>query len=487
MPHALATAGSQANVGQRDRFDYLLAGSSLLAVAALVPLVAASVAEGKLRTIALFVAVGLTGAFTAARLARALDDRRVLLLGLVFPIKLAAALVALRYGWVPQLDQASGAFGFDAQRYFFEAKRLADNNFDRSALPPLNYTGVLYYYGAIFRIFGHNAVAPALVNSALTLGAVAALMRFGYAVRQRRRSTDWCLCLVLLIPEMIWFDAITSRDGPVTAAVTVVALNFALYLLGQRATSYRVVALVGGLGLVGLLRFALLLPLVAAMVTTAVLGSRVRHHRTTRGARTRLLVAAAAAVVALAAPAVNRSLGSYATSYTDVARIDSSVRSAEGFSENSVGRLFVATNQATAVLFAPARVGILLVAPLPRLSLDPAGMLRQEWAAWQATATSSSALLYVLLFPLALASLLQLRRDRWRGPSLYVHIPLWTLALSIAIGNQLIVPRYRIMSVPLLAGAMWLGGSTTKATRRTSQWVWFGAAAFGFGLFIYLS
>ena len=487
MPQALTVPGTEAEVGQHHYLDLLLVGVTLVAAAALAPFVAATVTEGQSRTIALLIAVALTGTFTAIRLARVLNDRRLLMLGVVFLVRLAASLIAVHYGWVPQLDPTSGAFGFDPQRYFFEAKHLVDNGFDRSALPPLNYTGVLYFYGWIFRLFGHNAVAPALVNSALTLGAVAALLRFGYAVRQRRRRTDWCLCLVLLIPEMIWFDAITSRDGPVTAAVTVVVLNFALYLLGLRTTPYRVVALVGGLGLVGLLRFALMLPLVAAMVTTAVLGSRVRRHRATRSARRRLLVAAAAAVVALSAPAVNRSLGSYATSYTEVARIDTTIRNAEGFSENSVGRLFVATDPVTAVVFAPARVGILLVAPLPSLSVEPAGMLRGEWSAWQATATTTSALLYVLLFPLALASLIQLRKDRWRGPSLSVHIPLWTVALSIAIGNQLIVPRYRIMSVPLLAGAIWLGGGTTKATRRTAQWMWFGAAAFGFCLFLYLS
>src|SRR5262245_61847073 len=77
------------------------------------------------------------------RLASDLDDERLQWLGYVALLRAALVVALLFVGWIPQLDRASEAFGYDPQRYYFEAQDLADAGFDPTVLGvSLNYTGV---------------------------------------------------------------------------------------------------------------------------------------------------------------------------------------------------------------------------------------------------------------------------------------------------------------------------------------------------------
>ena len=162
-------------------------------------------------TSVLLVVVTCSGIALISGTRRALGDWRLQRLGYVFLVKVGLALWMLYAGWTPQLDPSAEAFGYDPQRFYFQAYDLAQQGFRLEALPSLNYTGVLYYYGAVFAIFGHNPVNPLLVNAFVTLVAVLLLVRTGYQIRGVRGRLDWTLGLCMVIPEIVWFDMMTSR------------------------------------------------------------------------------------------------------------------------------------------------------------------------------------------------------------------------------------------------------------------------------------
>ena len=91
---------------------------------------------------------------------KALDDSSLKVLGYYWLIKLLLTFFLLYASWIPILNTESQ---YDPVRYYYQAGDLARNNFD-FGLIHINYIGVLYYYGVIFYLIGHNPIIPALLN-----------------------------------------------------------------------------------------------------------------------------------------------------------------------------------------------------------------------------------------------------------------------------------------------------------------------------------
>ena len=430
----------------------------------------------------LFTAL-LAGSPLAARaVADRLDDDRLQWLGYV-ALARAVLVVALLYaGWVPQLNRAHETFGYDPQRYYFEAQQLAENNFDRSAMAiSLNYTGILFYYGVLFKAMGHDPVLPAVMNMAVTLCAVLFLVTLAYRVKAQRNHWDWTIGLCLLIPEVLWFDALTSRE---TAAMSL--LLFATLGLGSRFVfqSPRSLSVVGGataLVALGLIRTTMLIPAFAAVVILYVLGPGNWRQRV-KGA---LWIALAGGILFLG-PAVAERMGGYQFGYVGWL---SATRSPEylaeisaGWTTRSVGQLLIPSNILEEFLFAPIRGLAYLVAPLPRVPMGLVGLAAGSWADWQWLATLLSAILYVLFFPVLLVSAFVMVRDR-RRPWLLIHVPLWCAFAAIAGANIIISERYRLMMVPLLWAGIWLGFSCDRRLLARVYGWWLALLALGATLF----
>jgi hypothetical protein len=155
-------------------------------------------------------------------LAGDLDDERLQWLGYIALLRVVLVVALLFAGWVPQLESANEVYGYDPQRYYFQAQDLADAGFDSTAMGiSLNYTGVLFYYGALFKVFGHDPLLPAVLNMSVTLAAVAVLIRVAYGIKGHRDAWDWTIGLCLVIPEVLWFDALPSRE---TVAMSLMVL-----------------------------------------------------------------------------------------------------------------------------------------------------------------------------------------------------------------------------------------------------------------------
>jgi hypothetical protein len=147
------------------------------------------------------------------------------------------------------------------------------------------------------------------------------------------------------------------------------------------------------------------------------------------------------------------------------------------WTDRSIGLLFAARNPIELVLFAPIRVLIYVVAPLPNIAVDFPSLTEGSYAAWTKAASVLSALTYVMLFPLALASLAELFMRRLRSPFLILHAAFWPIMLAIAVGStqggvQVIHERYRVMAIPLMLACVWAGQFAPRPMIRWTYVAW---------------
>jgi hypothetical protein len=385
------------------------------------------------------------------------------------------------------LDPNSGSFGYDPQRYYFDARTLIENHFNPRVFDTisLNYTGIIYYYASIFRLFGQNPAIPALVNAFVTLLASCLLVQVGYSIRKERKPYDWLLGLVVVIPEVLWFDALTGRE-----TVTMALALFAILPVAQSLRSRRrpglslgaVLASVVALGLLAIIRPPVLIPVTASLLAVVA----VRRLTATRILAVAGMVLAGAAALTLA-PVLAARLGAYPIEFrellTRVTMQNPDFVAAMTWSDRSIGQLLLPSGPLQAALLVPARLVLYIVAPLPGIRFGLEGLMRGDWSDWQYLATTASAVLYIVLIPLAFAALASALRKKERA-TLVFQIPCWLLFAAVAGGNYIIQERYRLLTVLFLWGCIWLGLGTPRRTRVLAYLVWFGVLTVAAGAYV---
>jgi len=437
-------------------------------------LIAAVGIEGLGQTMGVFLVVAGTGITLITRLRLQLRDPHLQKLGYAFLAKLLLILVVLYVGWTPQLDPTGEIFGYDPQRYYFQAGELAESGFAPSE-SLINYVGILYYYGVLFALFGQNPVLPALINTCVTLLATLVLIRVGYRIKRERAPTDWTLGLAMIIPEVVWFDALTARESLTMALMTMATLWMGGYLIRKPGDRLSLVVVYLGsmvaLGLLGLIRTSALVPAFGGMILLLTF-LKITGARRLVGS----FVVGAGGIILLLAPTLSMGLGSYDFDYFDVlVRIttrDNQFLEGMTWSERSLGELLIPENVFQSAAFAFPRLVFYLVAPLPQIGFSLRGLMDGNWFDWQALAMSMSSALYIALLGLALAGLVQaFLIGKWRD-GLVMHLPCWVTLLAVAGGTQFIHERYRVMAVLLLCGGIWLGRNCPKGLIRRAYVGW---------------
>lgn len=444
--------------------------------------------EDAMATIGFMAVITLAGLWLIARLRILLEDPNVQRLGYVWLLAILLTLTLLFVGWIPQLDpSASLSWGYDPQRYYFQAKELIDNRWS-SDFVSINYVGILYYYGALFAFIGYNPIIPALLNLFTTLLAVLFLVQIGYKIKKDRGPYDWTLGLAMLLPEVLWFDVMTSRETITMSLLTILLLSAGEYLMQiTRSTIFgrTAVILITDLG-IGLLRTAMLLPVAIAM---GLLFLFLRPARMRRWGGVIFLVQLA--VLLFVTPTISTNLGSYNFDYTEIGNrlvISDEEQMLLGLNWNqqSFGQLLIPNNNVEAILYTPPRAMIYLVTPLPTIGFSLKELLHGSWLDWQTLMSTLSSIINITLFPFALASFIYAIRHRKEYPTLLVfHIPYWVLFFAIAAGNQIIHERYRIMASLLFAGCVWLGVFATPRTE-IKRWYFIWFLAIGLAGLVYI-
>lgn len=447
-------------------------------------LILATIQQASFNSVFLLGFVSVGGLVLCRNTQVRLKDPSLKILGYFWLLKLAITLFLLYAGWMPQLDPASSnTWGYDPQRYYIQAQELIDNNWSGD-LFNLNYVGILYYYGAIFHVLGHNPVIPALINAFVTLMATLYLVKVGYEIKGQRGPRDWTLAFALLLPEVLWFDVMTSRETLVAALLLFVMLTTGRYLARTAPLSLFRVLTVTCLSVLAIaaVRTSMVLPVFASILLMVLLVNPQRGSVSKK-----MMVVAGAVAALIVGPVVTGYLGGYDF---DVGEAIGTVISAKRnvalsayvtWSENSIGMLLMPEGLLQAILFLPPRMVLYLVVPLPNILVPVSDLLAGSWGAWQKLVFLLSSVINVLAIPYALASFVQsIKTRKANAAPLVFHISYWVTFMAIAGGNLIIHERYRVMASLLLWGCAWLGARTcSKSLIVRSSLLWYGLLTLG--------
>jgi hypothetical protein len=445
-----------------------------------------TIRQAALNSVFLFCFVSVFGLVLCHKTQISLNDPSLKVLGYFWLIKICLTIVLLYVGWMPQLDQAtSDSWGYDPQRYYIQAQDLIENEWSPDFIS-LNYLGILYYYGAIFHVFGHNPINPALINAFITLIATLYLVKVGYVIAGKRSAHDWTLAFALLLPEILWFDVMTSRETLLAALILFAMLTTGIYLTRRTSISLFNVLIVVSLFLIAIasIRISMLLPVLASIALMAWL---VKSQRGLRGVMRRVILAVFVSGALLVGPVITTYVGGY---HFEMGKALQTAFSAEEnialtadaeWSEDSIGMLLMPEGLLQALLFLPIRMVLYLVAPIPNIFVPVSDLLSGSWAAWQKIITIVSSLINVIAIPYVLSSLLESVKNRKvNSAPLVFHISYWFAFIAIAGGNLIIQERYRVMASLLLFGCAWLGFRThSKRLIVRMSLLWYGLLFFG--------
>ena len=181
-------------------------------------------------TLLMFAIVGMSALGMIYRTAKTVGDANVLKICYVFLAKLLLVFVVFGGMWSTQLRMNTDVLKADQERYYDEAGQLARRGFDPHTIPNINYPGVLYVYGAVFALFGENAYAAALFNAFMILIVTILLIRVAYRIKPDRDSRDWTIGLVMLVPDVILCDVMTSRDALAMSLLSIAVLLVAAHV-----------------------------------------------------------------------------------------------------------------------------------------------------------------------------------------------------------------------------------------------------------------
>ncbi len=439
--------------------------------------------ENVLRTIALAVAVTFVGILMIYALAVTVRDRRIGWLIYVYLVKLLLTLALLYWGWVPDLHPSQATYGYDPQRYYYQSAELLQHGRHDDILSSLNYAGVLYYYAAIFALFGHNPAAPALVNSLFTLLAALILVEAAHIILPASNSA-WKVGLVLLVPEILWYDALTSRETITMALLVCGTVPLGMVLVAGRPTprsTRRIFGSILSLTALGLIRTSVL-PVAFVIVAFYYLFFCVR------GRQRLLWLAVIGAVVTLIwiSAFLVTYLRAYDFSYVAAWRNNRELLSSESivWSERSIGQLLVPRTWWQEFVFAPLRMAAYLITPLPSVTFDLSGLIHREWQDWQNFLTSLSSLMYVWCAPHFLTLVGRACFERRERLWFLILGPAIISLAAVAMGNVILTPRYRIMAIGFLWPAIAVFHHRRSRTYLALRLVWYACVITGVVCFV---
>ena len=457
-----------------------------------VTVILSTIEQAALNTVILLGFVSVTGLALCRKTQIHLNDVNLKVLGYFWLIKLCLTLFLLYAGWIPLLDpQTSTKWGYDPQRYYVQAKDLIDIGW-RPTFVNLKYGGVLYYYAIIYYLIGFNPVIPALINSFVTLIAALYLIKMGYEVKRRRSPHDWTIAFALLLPEMVWYDVMTSRETLMAALLIFSLLTVGRYLIrSSRITLTFVLTIVGSSMLImAAVRTSMLLAVFLAFILMILL---VRSRRRQWNPMGVWLMSAVVIAALVGSSLIASRLGGYNFSFDTAiqAATEGKYNIASQLSDKywgarSIGELLIPNGPLQSLLFVVPRMILYLIAPLPKIDMSITGMMAGDWQDWQSLFTLLGSIVNIIAIPYVLASLIQAFYSRKTNPGpLMLHIAYWATFASIAGGNFILQERYRVMAVMLLYLCAWLGvNCCSKRLVIQTSIAWYGLLVAGATFYI---
>jgi hypothetical protein len=425
-----------------------------------------------LSAVLLFITLSGSGLLICNKLASDLNDRRVSHISELWLLKCLVTLLLLYLGWMPELDPTTSSnWGYDPQRYYQDSWNLVLQNWNPETLEQ-NYQGIIYFYAVVFYVFGHNPIIPAIINSFLTLLGTVFLIRSTYYLMPGRTKKDWMIIFLLIVPEVLWYDVLTSRENLNMILFAVAVISFGNFILGINKKYVNLFFILISTILVIFIRTSILFSIALSFIMIFVL------VKTKTNKISKFIVVAITGFLFSVGPVLQSISGGYNLNYLyllDSIQTGTEIlKEGEGWTNNSIGALLIPNNFIQSVIFTLPRGIIYLIAPLPNVSISLIELLSGSYKAWQGLMTFLTSILYILFFPLVLTATKFSFKNRYTNPSLLIiPIAFWSAFLTVAGGNLIIVERYRILFTLFFFLSSWIGftrGSLMVTFKFTLLW-----------------
>ena len=307
---------------------------------------------------------------------------------------------------------------------------------------------MLIYYGLIYAVFGPNPVAAAFVNSLTSLFAALLLADLVVQLKIVPSRYSWLVGLGLLIPEMIWFDALTGKE-PIVGWLFVLGI-YSFYslqrsALGSRERKKWLIALCVTAIALAAVRPAMMVGLLLCSLIISFLSGKMRLSLT-RGRIALLLIIAALAPLV---PWIVK-VTSGQTDFTYVYFLKNMLTSPDkemryGFEGDSIASRFQPHNYLELMWMTPLKLGLFMLVPYPKWRSDLTGVWLGQWGDWWRLSSDLSIFPYLLFLPFVFVSSLTAWRDgSYRKRVVWFLVPWWLLMLMPALATYGLHARFRV-------------------------------------------
>jgi hypothetical protein len=402
-------------------------------------------------------------------------DLNLRLIPFFWLIKILITFFLLIKGWIPDLSESTNPnWGYDPQRYYSQSKELIDNNW--IFLGGLNYIGILYYYGIIFFIFGHNPFAPAFLNCFFSLIAIILIIKLVYSLTFNPPKNYWKLAFLLLIPELLWFDVITSRESFIQFLIII---SITLFIKLQKFNNniinkvkYSILIFISII-LIGAIRTSMLLPVFVTFIIFLIYFNKLKIIKNLFFYLPLLFTVILLFIYLnnlfqFSSFDINSSLSEIGNSENNIAN------NGIEYSNNSISQLLFPSNWFQAIVFVPFRIILYIISPLPAIGISFYGLIIGDSFSYQNLLVIPSSILNILYFPSIIALTVNSYKKNININYLYFTIPFWILIISISGGNLIIHERYRLMcSIFFMTCGILSHSILSKSHIRIYNYIWF--------------
>lgn len=437
-------------------------------VAFVLPYMLLENCSGILRTVTLLILTGVGISIFAKKMM----PKEQLFVCSVYVVRLLVSIVFYQVGWKQTLLSGNALFGYDPARYYYQALLLIENGFTM-AKGTINYAGIIYWYGILFKFFGENPIVPIIVNnlfsliSAITVYCIAsdAIKTLENRKMARRLITGFCC-----IPELIWYDCMSSRETICMTLICIIAFVFnKMFLLEAKWKTSKILVLTISSALLGFIRTPFLI-IIVLMFFAIIVFDKPNHNFFRKMGIVCILGVCFVFVVSNM-----QAIGSSGFDLSAVLSGTSSGRALaeEGYtwSTNSIGKLLVADTPLKLLVLAPIRMMVYIITPLPNVTIDFNGLVAGTFSAWQGLWVLLSSLYYAINLPSIFCVIFYIILTKKNGmPKIKLLIfEAGIVLFTVACGTQLIHERYRVAAIPWMFLAIVLGKYGSKMQHKLGQ------------------
>ena len=214
-----------------------------------------------------------------------------------FLLSFFISLVILHFLWTPMLNPSLPDWGFDPVVYYDSASDIIRTGF---TIHGFSYFGIIYYNVAILSVLGLDPMVPLFTNIIIAFYALLLIVRF---IDDNNFVGSYAL--FLLVPEIISYNMMSSREIICMSMITIFAIKFKELMRNFRYSTLLIM-------IVSILLVAIIRPPMAAV---AIIGIFISLIFTSKGKLGKnMIVLAIAGGLLVGGLGISTSLGSDFTS-----------------------------------------------------------------------------------------------------------------------------------------------------------------------------